>query len=148
MGNIFNEDFKEFITTLNLHDVQYLLIGGYSVVLHGYPRTTGDMDIWVHQTESNYMKIREAFLTFGLPIMPLQDFTNSDHDVFTYGRPPHAIDLMTQCKGLSFLDTYTRSELRSIDDIKIRLISKDDLIKAKKSAGRYKDLNDIEHLED
>ncbi|MFD1629669.1 hypothetical protein [Pseudopedobacter beijingensis] len=54
MGNIFNEDFKEFITLLNTYNIKYILVGGYSVVLHGYPRSTEDMDIWVEQSIENY----------------------------------------------------------------------------------------------
>lgn len=49
-GNIFNDDFRDFIHCLNKHDVEYILVGGYSVIAHGYPRTTGNMDIWVNQT--------------------------------------------------------------------------------------------------
>ena len=53
MSNIFNQDFKDFIESLNAHDVKYILVGGYSVILHGYPRTTGDMDLWVERSEEN-----------------------------------------------------------------------------------------------
>ncbi|MGN6177564.1 MAG: hypothetical protein ACTHNW_00170 [Mucilaginibacter sp.] len=49
MGNIFNDDFREFIQCFNLANVKYILVGGYSVILHGYSRTTGDMDIWVER---------------------------------------------------------------------------------------------------
>ena len=69
MGNIFNTDFVEFINSLNNHQVEYLLVGGYSVIIHGYPRTTGDLDIWVNQTTENYGRLKLAFGEFGLPIM-------------------------------------------------------------------------------
>ena len=65
--NIFNDDFKEFIESLNNFDVEYILIGGYAVVLHGYNRTTGDLDIWVNPTETNYRKLIKAFSYFGFP---------------------------------------------------------------------------------
>ena len=57
MGNIFNSDFRDFIAALNNNQVRYILVGGYSVILHGYSRTTGDMDLWVERTKENYLKI-------------------------------------------------------------------------------------------
>ncbi|MBI1692689.1 MAG: hypothetical protein FYV88_4120, partial [Bacteroidetes bacterium] len=64
MGNIFNTDFRDFIAALNRNQVRYILVGGYSVILHGYPRTTGDMDIWVERSKENYLKLKEAFDDF------------------------------------------------------------------------------------
>jgi predicted nucleotidyltransferase len=71
MGNIFNDDFREFIKSLNDHGVKYILIGDYSVILHGYSRTTGDMDIWVERTEENYKKIFDAFYQFRMPVFDM-----------------------------------------------------------------------------
>ena len=147
MGNLFNKDFNEFLQLLEKYQVAYILVGGYSVVLHGYPRTTGDLDLWIHQTEPNYTALEKVFLAFGMPIMGKDDFLSSILDVFTYGRPPQAIDIMTQCKGLTFKMAFEHSKIVQVDGINIRLISYADLILAKKSAGRFKDLNDIEHLE-
>jgi hypothetical protein len=65
MGNIFNEDFRDFIKCFNDYNVKYILVGGYSVILHGYSRTTGDMDIWVERTAENYNNIKIAFSHFG-----------------------------------------------------------------------------------
>ena len=67
MGNIFKEDFRDFIQCLNNCDVRYILVGGFSVILHGYARTTGDMDVWVDRTLENYNRIKLAFLHFGMP---------------------------------------------------------------------------------
>ncbi len=66
--NIFNEDFQDFIIALNTCKVEYILVGGYSVILHGYARTTGDMDIWVNATEENYGRLVKAFALFGLAL--------------------------------------------------------------------------------
>ena len=106
MGNIFNSDFTDFIRLLEKHHVAYILVGGYSVILHGYPRTTGDLDIWVHPSSENYQTLKKCFYDFGLPIMPEQAFLSNEVDVFTYGKPPQAIDVMTDCKGLDFDDAY------------------------------------------
>jgi hypothetical protein len=62
MGNIFNDDFRDFLSALNKQEVKYLLVGGFAVILHGYSRTTGDMDIWVERTSENYLRIKQAFL--------------------------------------------------------------------------------------
>ena len=61
MANIFHEDFRDFLTALNEADVRYILVGGYSVVLHGYSSTTGDIDVWVERTSENYLHIKYAF---------------------------------------------------------------------------------------
>ncbi len=112
MGNIFNQDFLDFIITLEKFDARYILVGGYSVILHGYPRTTGDLDIWVDQTKENYRLLTQAFSEFGLPVMSENEFLNPANEVFTYGRPPIAIDLMTTCKGLLFKEAFNINVLR------------------------------------
>ena len=149
MGNIFNEDFRDFISCFNDHNVKYILIGGYSVILHGYSRTTGDMDIWVEQTPENYKKIELAFLHFGMSVfgMTEENFLNKDNlDVFTFGTPPSSIDIMTAVKGLNFEETYQKAIFFEEDGLMIRTIYIHDLISAKKAAGRAKDINDLENL--
>jgi hypothetical protein len=114
-SNAFNTDFQEFIEALNKSEVKYILVGGYSVILHGYARTTGDMDIWVEKTEDNYQAILKAFKRFGMPVfdMTLSNFINNHAlDVFTFGRPPVAIDLITHVDGLEFNEAYINSPLR------------------------------------
>ena len=66
--NIFNEDFCDFIQSLNKFNVEYILVGGYAVIIRGYSRSTGDMDIWVNKTDENYQKLLSAITDFGLPI--------------------------------------------------------------------------------
>lgn len=149
MGNIFNHDFREFIQALNTQDVKYILVGGYSVILHGYSRTTGDMDIWVERTEENYKKIFNAFFQFGMPVfdMTKENFLHHpDWEVFSFGRPPISIDLMIIVKGLSFEDCYPNSVFFEEDGLKIKTINYHDLLHAKKSSARAKDINDLENL--
>jgi len=150
VGNIFIKDFQDFISALNICQVDYILVGGYSVILHGYPRTTGDLDIWVRKDESNYAKLLSAFQRFGLsPFdMTLENFLNNTSiDVFTFGRAPVAIDLLTNVKGLDFEKSFKESKMVVVDNIQVRLIQYDHLIEAKKAAGRYKDKDDIENLQ-
>lgn len=149
MSNIFNEDFRDFLASLNEAEVKYILVGGFSVILHGYSRTTGDMDIWVDRTFDNYQKIKSAFLQFGMPVFDMTEDNFLHHqiwDVFTFGVPPSAIDLMLKVKGLSFNEAYVNATIFVDDNLEIRVIHKSDLIKAKKAAGRPKDLDDLENL--
>jgi predicted nucleotidyltransferase len=149
MGNIFKEDFRDFIHEFNDYNVRYILVGGYSVILHGYSRTTGDMDIWVDRTLENYNRIKLAFLNFGMPVFDMTEekFLNNDEsDVFTFGRAPVSIDLMTKVKGLDFEECYNNAVFFDEDGLKIRTINIIDLISAKKASGRAKDINDLENL--
>jgi hypothetical protein len=149
MANIFNEDFRDFLAALNEQEVRYLLVGGFSVILYGYSRTTGDMDIWVERTSENYQKLKKAFNQFGMPVFDMTEQNFLSHpswDVFTFGVPPVAIDVMVKVKGLNFQECFDKSVIFEDDDLKIRTIHKNDLIQAKKSSGRAKDLNDLENL--
>ncbi len=147
--NIFNTDFQDFITALNDNDVEYILLGGYAVILHGYSRNTGDMDIFVRKSEENYRKLQLAFRQFGMPMfdMTLDNFLhNSTLDVFTFGMPPVSIDILTQPKELDFDEAFENAEMKEVDGINIKVIHLNDLIRQKKAVNRAKDLNDIEHL--
>ncbi len=149
-NELFYQDFLEFIQALNEQEVEYVLVGGYAVILHGYPRTTGDLDIWVRQSEDNYRRLERAFAAFGMPVfdMTLDNFMDrSQFDVFTFGTPPVSIDLMTRVKGLIFEEVYEQAEAVDLGDgLSVRLISLDDLLRAKRASGRSKDFNDIRHL--
>jgi hypothetical protein len=148
--NIFNPDFQDFIEALNVCEVAYILVGGYSVILHGYNRTTGDMDIWVNPTKENYDRIIAAFTRFGMSVfdMSLEKFlAAAQYDVFTFGRPPVSIDILTQVNGLTFDAAFARAEWFEISaSLSVRSLRLSDLLDAKKSAGRSKDLDDLEHL--
>ena len=149
IGNIFNQDFREFLNALNNNKVKYLLVGGYSVILHGYSRTTGDIDIWVDRTKENYVLLNSAFEEFGMPIfdMTLENFiSHPEWDVFTYGKPPVAIDILINLKGVNFDFAFNNSIVFDLDGLSIRTIHKNDLITAKMAANRAKDQNDLENL--
>ena len=150
MGNIFNSDFRDFIAALNNNQVRYILVGGYSVILHGYSRTTGDMDLWVERSKDNYLKIKNAFEEFGMPFFDMTEENFLHHpkwDVFTFGVPPVAIDLMIGIEGFNFQEVFDRSIIFKDDELNIRVIHKNDLIAAKRKAGRSKDLDDLENLQ-
>ena len=147
--NVFNPDFKDFITSFNNHNVEYILVGGYAVIIRGFSRATGDMDLWVNKTEANFNAIQKAIAEFGLPLaaVPKEKFLSELFDVFTFGRPPYAIEILTALKGLqSFKEAFEMATMEVVDDIVIRVIHLQHLIKAKEAAGRHKDKYDIDNL--
>ncbi len=148
--NIFNEDFKDFILCLNKYAVEYMLVGGYAVIIRGYSRSTGDMDIWVNKTESNFHNLQQAIVEFGMPSAAImkEKFFSTAYDVFSFGKPPYAIEVMTAVKGLIFHSVFNNSTIEVVDGIPVRVIHLNQLIEAKKAAGRNKDLNDLENLPD
>ncbi len=149
MGNIFNDDFREFISALNNSEVRYILVGGFSVILHGYSRTTGDMDIWVERTSENYTLLKRAFQEFGMPVFDMTEENFLEHpvwDVFTFGIPPVAIDIMVKVKGLDFNTAYAESIIFEDENLKIRTLHLNQLIEAKRESGRPKDLDDLQNI--
>jgi hypothetical protein len=150
MGNIFNPDFQEFIQCLEKHHVKYLLVGGYSVILHGHSRTTGDLDVWVQKSVKNYENLKNAFDCFSMPVfdMSRENFLSNDAmNVFSFGRPPVAIDIMTAVKGLQFDEAYSNSIVKDIEGLTLRVIDKNDLLIAKKASNRLKDQDDLNNLQ-
>lgn len=150
MGDLFNSDFQEFIECLNQAEVAYVLVGGYSVIIHGYARNTGDIDIWVDKTEENYRKIKNAFHQFKMPLfdMTLEKFLSDENDVFRFGVPPSRIDLMTNVLGLNFNETYSRSFVYKEEGFDVRVIHINDLKTAKQTSARPRDINDLENLKE
>lgn len=149
MASIFNDDFRDFIQALNDNKVEYILVGGYAVILHGYRRVTGDMDIWVNRTKENYVTLTKAFSQFGLPVFDMteQKFLDVDTaDVFSFGRPPVSIDIITELKGLEFNDAFSHAIQFEENGLSIRFLHLNNLLQAKRAAGRHKDLDDIEKL--
>jgi hypothetical protein len=146
--NLFNDDFIDFIESLNRHKVDYVLVGGYAVIIRGYSRTTGDIDLWVNRSPENYTKLIAAIVQFGLPqhALPIEKFLSEDFDVFSFGRPPYSIEIMTAVKGLDFSETHSNATLEEIDGIRVNVIHINQLKQAKKASGRNKDLNDLENL--
>ena len=148
-NDIFNPDFQDFIRALNAAEVEYLLVGGYAVIIHGYNRTTGDMDLWINPTSENYGRLVNAFVQFGMPLFDMTEskfLATKDYDVFTFGLPPSAIDLMPAVKGLVFDEAYANSSQHDFENLSVRVIGYQDLLTAKRASGRHRDLNDIEQL--
>jgi hypothetical protein len=140
-------DFKDFLQLLNSAGVEYLLVGGYAVGVHGYPRTTGDLDIWVAANSTNADKITRVLLEFGFSAETVKPemFTKADQ-VVRMGVPPVAIDIITSASGVDFTECYAHRQIRTIDGVTIPVISPNDLKANKQASGRPKDLDDLENL--
>jgi hypothetical protein len=141
------QDFKEFLKLLKDHNVKYLLIGGYAVGYHGYPRATADMDIWIATHPQNAEKIVEVLKEFGfnLPELTIELFLKEDQ-IVRMGLPPVRLEISTTISGVTFDECYEERIIDTLDDVEVNLINLKHLKINKKASGRYKDLNDLENL--
>ena len=144
---ILNPDFKEFFQLLNKNNVKYLVIGGFAVAFHGYPRFTKDIDIWLQRNSENAMKVVETLDDFGFKSLGLkiEDFLESE-TIIQLGYPPNRIDLITSATGVDFDDCYQSKIEEEIDGVRIPFINLDNLKQNKRAAGRTQDLADIDNL--
>jgi predicted nucleotidyltransferase len=143
-----NQDFKEFIQSLNDNGVRYLVVGGYAVALHGHPRYTKDLDVWIEMSTENASRLIKALKQFGFGSLGLkeEDFLVADQ-VVQLGQPPNRIDLLAAASGVNF-ETCYRSRLSvEVDGVPVAFIDLENLRKNKQATGRLQDLADLENLE-
>lgn len=141
------DDFKEFLRLLDDHDVRYLIVGGYAVGFHGYPRSTGDMDVWVETTPENADRLVDVLKEFGFDVPDLEPglFLESDR-VIRMGHPPLRIELLTSVSGVSFSKSFRTRVQDTIEGVPVCFIGLEKLKENKQASGRHKDLDDLEHL--
>lgn len=148
--NIFLESHKKFLSLLIKHQVEFLLIGGYAVIVYGYERGTSDMDLWLNPTNENKGHFINALREYGisensLDVLWTFDFTG-DAKVFNIGDKPNKIDFLTKVQGLKFEEAYPQKKLIPLNDFQIPVIKYEHLILVKMIAGRPQDLADIDVL--
>ena len=145
---MFHKDFSEFIELLNNHNVEYLLVGGYALGVHGHPRYTGDLDIWIKPEGKNAQKVLKVLQEFGFAELELDetDLTKIGN-VIQLGYPPLRIDLLTQPDGVDFDDSYAKRMQLDYSGLMLHVISLEDFKKNKAASGRPKDLADLQSLE-
>ncbi len=143
-----NEDYKDMLRALSDEKVRFLLVGAYALAVHGYPRATMDIDIWVMPSPKNADAVLRALRRFGSPLHNLtrEDLQN-DGTVFQIGVAPRRIDIITAASGLNFEEAYKRSLSLDIEGIEVHIPSMEDLIRNKRATGRTRDLADVEALE-
>jgi len=141
------QDFKDFLKLLKSYEVRYLLIGGYAVIYHGYPRATGDMDIWVDISPENALKLVEVLKEFGFEVPELSpELFLEQGKVIRMGLPPVRIELLTSISGVRFDECFDSRIIEKMDDVEINIINLEFLERNKQAGGRYKDLSDLENL--
>jgi hypothetical protein len=140
-------DFKDFLQLLNVHKVEYLLIGGYAVGYYGYPRATADMDVWIAISPSNASRLVNVLTEFGfaMPMLSPQLFLQAGQ-IIRMGVPPMRLEILTTISGIEFEECYQQRTIDLIEGVEVNIINLEHLKKNKKASGRHKDLNDLENL--
>ena len=142
------KDFKEFFELLNANGVRYLLIGGFAVGYYGYPRTTNDIDIFVSSDETNAQRLVKTLTEFAFPTDTLSpELFTKPNSLVEIGVAPVMIEILNFASGLEFEKAYGSRTVSMIEGIEVSMIGLEDLKVNKKASGRYKDLDDLEHLE-
>jgi hypothetical protein len=140
-------DFKEFLRLLDANRVEYLLIGGYAVGHHGYPRATGDIDIWIARNLANAQRMVTVLREFGFDAPELNtSLFLEDRNIVRMGYPPMRIEVTTGISGVSFEECYSERITDTLDGVEVNIISLRHLKLNKKASGRNKDLADLDNL--
>lgn len=142
-----SRDFKELLSVLEKHEVRYLVVGGYAVMLYSEPRWTKDLDLWIAIDAANANAIFNALKEFGAPLTGLTaaDFSEPGY-FYQMGNPPLRVDVMMQIPGGDFDAAWERRKTVSMGERRIHFIGRDDLIAVKIAAGRDQDLKDVEAI--
>jgi predicted nucleotidyltransferase len=143
-----HKDFRDFLALLAKHNARYLVVGGYAVAVHGYPRYTGDLDVFIALDTNTAESVVAALIEFG--------FSQTDIDVGMFlvpksivevGHEPLKLHIMNAISGVVFDDAYGRRETVQLDGLDVPFIGYEDLLRNKSATGRGKDKVDVEELE-
>ena len=143
-----NPDFLDLLHAFAAADVRFLIVGAYALAVHGRPRATGDLDVWIDATPQNAGRVMRALAAFGAPLAEVTeaDFSRSGA-VFQIGVPPGRIDILTELTGLAFADAWATRIRRPFGDIDADFFDRASFLRNKRATGRLKDLADIEGME-
>jgi predicted nucleotidyltransferase len=140
-------DFREFLKLLNDHEVAYLLVGGYAVAYHGYPRAATDMNIWVAIHPHNAQRLVDAIRAFGFDMPELSpDVFLKENQAIRMGVPPIRIEIVTSASGVNFEQCYAARVVDELDGVPVNVINLEHLKINKKATGRHRDLDDLDNL--
>jgi hypothetical protein len=142
-----NQDFLELLRAFIDHNVRFMIVGAYALGVHGRPRATGDLDVWVDATSENALNIMRALEQFGAPAgqVTAHDFSRPGI-VFQMGLPPVRIDVLTELSGLTFDEAWPGRTQADFGPITVDVLGREAFIKNKRATGRARDLGDIEAL--
>ena len=145
-----NEDFRDLLMELLDAEARFLVVGAHAMAVHGVPRATGDLDVWVSPAATNAERVWAALQRFGAPVeqlgVSLEDLQTPGM-VVQIGQPPRRIDLLTDVSGLEFEEAWSNRTTHSIGPRAVPFLSRADLIRNKRASGRPKDLADLDVLE-
>ena len=142
-------DYLDLLRSLLAADVRFMVVGAYAVGVHGRPRATKDLDVWVEPSVENAPKVIRALRDFGAPLMGLTEKDLQTPDAgLQIGREPLRIDVLTKISGISFDEAWpTRTHADFAKDVHCAVIGIEALIANKRAAARPQDLADVEALE-
>lgn len=142
-----NQDFVDLLRAFVAHNVRFLIVGAYALGVHGRPRATGDLDVWVDATPENAPRIMQALAQFGAPLTHVTeaDFATPGI-VFQMGLAPVRIDILTDLTGLRFVDAWPNRVRAPFGPIDVDVVGREAFIRNKRATGRARDLGDIESL--
>jgi hypothetical protein len=149
--DIFFEEHKKLFVALAKGGVEFMLVGGYAVNVHGYVRTTNDMDIWVKPDNQNKLKLTavlraKGFDEAGLKFIEQQDFEKPF--VFHIGKKPLTVDFLTKISGVTYEEANNQKMELPLKDITVPVIQLHHLILSKITTGRLQDKADVERLQE
>jgi hypothetical protein len=142
------EDLHDLLKAFIDHDVRFLVVGGYALAVHGHPRATGDLDVWIECNETNASRAYEALGAFGAPLRDLRvEDLKTPGTVYQIGLPPIRIDVLTRITGVEFEAAWGDRLDTEIDDLRVPVIGRQALLANKRALGRTRDRADVEMLE-
>jgi hypothetical protein len=128
--------------------VEYLLVGGQALALHGHPRFTKDADVWLRDTRDNIERAQRALLQFGAPRSVVEALLTAEPlDVVWMGMPPARIDLMKGVPGGNFEQAWVTRVAHEVANTLVQVVSRAQLVQLKRASGRPQDLLDADQLE-
>ncbi len=144
-----NPEFREILSEFCAGEVEFLLVGAYALAVHGLPRATGDIDLWISKDPENAVRVWHALVRFGAP---MGGISPSDFEqpglIFQIGVAPRRVDVITDVDGLGFDEAWSRRTSATVDGLTIPVVSSEDLLRNKRASGRPKDLGDVAYLEE
>ncbi len=143
-----NPDFRDMLSALSAAEADYMVVGAYALAAHGFPRATGDIDLWVRPTKENAVRVWEALAAFGAPTsrITVEDFSKPDI-VYQIGIAPRRIDILTSISGVEFGQAWEGRISVELDGLAVPVIGRALLLANKRASGRPKDLVDAETLD-
>jgi hypothetical protein len=144
-----NEDFRDLLAALVAAGARFLVVGAHALAVHGIPRATGDLDVWIASEAENADRVFDALVRFGAPMAAMgvtrEDLSRADQ-VVQIGLPPRRIDILTSISGVPFEEAWADRVSHEVEGVAIPFIGRASLVKNKRAAGRAKDLADLEAL--